>query len=207
MKFLIVGASRGYGAEIANVARSKGIFVLEAQRHPRAGLLQEGLYDSYEKLDLHNPEECVDLVNLMCERKLVFDAVLFAASINEEKNPSLITSFDLLEHMHVNVAGPAMLATYLQQWDRLNKEHGIVGFLCDRTQHDKTHVPYAASKGCLIPFIENCMTLWEPAKTMYFTMPQKTSQEQSHDMACERVVKILSRKEKVENRIVNLMRG
>lgn len=193
--FVVTGASRGYGAEIAaclRTAHKQRVF--EIQRHPRPDLVDNprfagaGIAD-FIGCDFFEAENGVQAVSrlhsAMKGEKIA--GIVHAVGFKEIIDPGLLTVLDISQHLMANVLGPAMFTVYCSQYGVL-AESAPVAWLLDRRRIKADYAAYRSAKNA-IPGIVDPLGELHCGRNCFILTPDKETP--NGDMLADRVAKLM----------------
>jgi short-subunit dehydrogenase len=191
---MVTGASRGYGSLIANALRSNKrytVYTVQRAEHP-------GHWDGKEmdwiadwiQCDFSDPSAVLPVVERLNTKNVVIEGLVHAVGMREPKNVNLVSSFDIQEHIMVNVLNPLMLTLYMFQFNRLEPKAKVI-WLLDRTPPKKEVICYHLSKYALPSLVKPLTEMLADVKLTFITLPPHDDMGED-DMKSEQIARYLA---------------
>ena len=199
MRYLVTGASSGYGRLFAEKLREEHE-VYEAQR----GLGKKDFLDPTEKLlhwnscDFEDPSDMVKLVKFFVDKKVELDGIIFSAVYRQKCENNILQIYEFQKHVIVNAIMPMMLLLSFCEWKVL-KDDARIMFCLDRTLLEKEYTAYKVSKVIIPQIVETFLDVLPIGlKCTYALLSSK-----KNEGVIDKAVNVFSGKEK-SSRLLDL---
>jgi NAD(P)-dependent dehydrogenase (short-subunit alcohol dehydrogenase family) len=196
MRFLVAGASSGFGLMLANTLQGKGHDVQTMQRTPGPGFGdlehdEGGILRRWNMVDFLEPQAAVAMMSQWVAEEVRFDGVVVCTRRAEKKLPSLVNVFDLQEHYTVNLFSPILLVSYMARYGVLKPRAPAIFFL-DPGPYPDGCLAYRLSKAGLEQSVRAFFTATEfPGRFYFVRLPRDTV---GQDMMTETLARVLDGK-------------